>query len=78
MCELCTFSESIHILGNFKELYSQAVNNLGSEELHLCKVVFFGPPGVGKSSLCGVLINRPVTERDSTGVFDLKLVQFKV
>ena len=78
MCELCTFSESIHILGNFKELYSQAVSNLGSEELHLCKVIFFGPPGVGKSSLCGVLINHPVTKRESTGVFDLKLVQFKV
>ena len=72
------FPISIYILGNFKELYSQAVNNLGSEELHLCKVVFFGPPGVGKSSLCRVLIKLPDSERDSTGVFDLKLVQFKV
>ena len=66
------------LLGNFKELYSQAINNLGSEELHLCKVVFFGPPGVGKSSLCRVLVKLPHSKRDSTGVFDLKLVQFKV
>ena len=66
------------LLGNFKELYSQAIYKLGSEELHLCKVVFFGPPGVGKSSLCRVLIKLPDSERDSTGVFDLKLVQFKV
>ena len=65
-------------LGKFKELYSQAVNNLGSEELRLCKVIFFGPPGVGKSSLCRVLIKHPESKRDSTGVFDLKLVQFKV
>ena len=41
-------------------------------------MVFFGPPGVGKSSLCRVLIKLPDAERDSTGVFDLKLVQFKV
>ena len=67
-----------YILGNFKELYSQAINDLGSEELHLCKVVFFGPPGVGKSSLCRVLIKLPDSKRDSTGVFNLKLVQFKV
>ena len=65
-------------LGKFKESYSQAINNLGSEELHLCKVVFFGPPGVGKSSLCRVLIKLPESERESTGVFNLKLVQFKV
>ena len=67
-----------YTVGNFKELYSQAINDLGSEELHLCKVVFFGPPGVGKSSLCRVLIKLPDSKRDSTGVFDLKLVQFKV
>ena len=69
---------NIFNLENFKELYSQAINNLGSEELQLCKVVFFGPPGVGKSSLCRLLIKLPKTERDSTGIFDLKLVQFKV
>ena len=66
------------LLVNFKKLYFQAINDLGSEELHLCKVVFFGPPGVGKSSLCRVLIKLPDSEQESTGVFDLKLVQFKV
>ena len=68
----------MYILGKFKALYSQAIDDLGSEELHLCKVVFFGPPGVGKSSLCRVLIKLPETKRESTGIFDLKLVQFKV
>ena len=68
----------MYILENFKESYSRAINKLGSEELHLCKVVFFGPPGVGKSSLCRVLIKIPESKRDSTGVFDLKLIQFKV
>ena len=71
--------------GGFKELYSQAINNLGSEELQLCKVVFFGPPGVGKSSLFRRLIKPPEadsklleSERNSTPVLKLKLVQFKV
>ena len=68
----------MHNIGDFEALYSQAINDLGSEELKLYKVVFFGPPGVGKSSLCRVLIELPEYERDSTGVFDLKLVQFKV
>ena len=76
---------TIFILGYFKELYSQAINDLGSEELQLCKVVFFGPPGVGKSLLCRRLIkhpesesNLPESERDSTPVLKLKLIQFKV
>ena len=61
----------------FQESYLQAINDLGSEELHLCKVVFFGPPGVGKSSLRRVLMKFPERERDSTGVFDVKLVQLQ-
>ena len=69
-------------LGNFRELYTQAVNDLGSEELQLCKVVFFGPPGVGKTSLCKVLIKSADTkqesEQSSTGILDIKLVQFTV
>ena len=66
------------LLENFKGLYSQAIDNLGSEELQLCKVVFFGPPGVGKSSLLRVLLKFPEFKRHSTGVFVLKLVRFKI
>ena len=65
-------------LGSFKELYYQAINDLGSEEIHICKVVLFGPPGVGKSSLCGVLLQLPQSNHSSTGIFDLKLVQFTI
>ena len=76
----CTY---VHVyLGNFKELYAQAVNDLGSEELQLCKVVFFGPPGVGKTSLCKVLIKsadvKEESEQSSTDILDIKLVQFTV
>ena len=64
-------------------MYTQAVNDLGSEELQLCKVVFFGPPGVGKTSLSKVLIKSADAKeeserRNSTDVFDMKLVQFTV
>ena len=63
-------------------MYAQAVNDLGSEELQLCKVVFFGPPGVGKTSLCKVLIKSTDTkqesEQSSTDILDIKLVQFTV
>ena len=63
-------------------MYNQAINDLGSEELQLCKVVFFGPPGVGKTSLSNVLIKsadvKEESERSSTDVFDIKLVQFTV
>ena len=75
-------------LESFEELYLRAIKDLGSEELQLCKVMFFGPPGVGKSSLFNVLLKPPEMEqnhemkqkqeRNSTGIFDLKLVQFKV
>ena len=69
-------------LESFEELYLKAIKDLGSEELQLCKVVFFGPPGVGKSSLVNVLIQtskmKQCQGRNSTGLFDLKLVQFKV
>ena len=69
-------------LGNFKELYYQAISDLGSEELQLCKVVIFGPPGVGKTSLCKVLIKpsdvKQESEQNSTDIFDIKLVQFTV
>ena len=73
---------TVATLENFEELYLRAIKDLGSEELQLCKVVFFGPPGVGKSSLVNVLIDnskmKQKQERNSTEMFDLKLVQFKV
>ena len=69
----------VYNLESLKKLYYQAINDFGSEKIQLCKVVFFGPPGVGKSSLCSVLLKKiPQADRNSTGVFDLKLVQFTV
>ena len=63
----------------FKRLYYQAKHNLGTEELQLYKLVIFGPPGVGKSSLFQVLLgNNPNPKRNSTGVLHRKLVQAKV
>ena len=63
----------------FKRLYYQAKHNLGTEELQLYKLIIFGPPGVGKSSLFEVLLgNNPDPVRNSTGVLYRKLVQVKV
>ena len=63
----------------FKKLYYQAKHNLGTEELQLYKLVIFGPPGVGKSSLFEVLLGgNPDPLRNSTGVVCRKLVQVKV
>ena len=43
------------------------------------KLIIFGPPGVGKSSLFKVLLDKhPDTVRNSTGAFNRKLVQVKV
>ena len=61
------------------KLYYQAKRNLGCEELQLYKLIIFGPPGVGKSSLFKVLLGKnPDTVRNSTGAFNRKLVQAKV
>ena len=66
-------------LDQLKKLYYQAKHNLGTEELQLYKLVIFGPPGVGKSSLFEVLLgNNPDPVRKSTGVLYRKLVQVKV
>ena len=63
----------------FKNLYYRAKHNLGTEELQLYKLIIFGPPGVGKSSLFQVLLgNNPDPARSSTGVLNRKLVQAKV
>ena len=43
------------------------------------KLIIFGPPGVGKSSLFQVLLGKnPDIERNSTGVLYRKLVQVKI
>ena len=64
---------------NFKNLYYQAKHDLGSEKLQLLKLLIFGPPGAGKSSLLKVLLGGdPDPVRDSTGVCDRKLVQCKI
>ena len=79
---LCIFTVATLENFEFEELYLRTIKDLGSEELQLCKVVFFGPPGVGKSSLVNVLIDnskmKQKHKQNSTGMFDLKLVQFKV
>lgn len=60
-------------------MYYQAKHDLGSEKLQLHKLLIFGPPGAGKSSLLNVLLgDEPDTERNSTGVLNRKLVQYKV
>ena len=45
----------------------------------MLKILFFGPPGAGKSTLLSVLLDQDIQlYRQSTGVLDRKLVQFKV
>ena len=80
------FYISVNFKGNefidsemFKKLYYQAKHDLGTEKLQLYKLIIFGPPGVGKSSLFKVLLDdNPDSVRNSTGVFDRQLVQVKV
>ena len=64
---------------SFLEKYLRAKRDLGSEELKLLKILFFGPPGAGKTTLLSVLLDLEIQSyRESTGVLDRKLVQFKV
>ena len=83
--KLFTVIESLAISGQvsdkemFKKLYYQAKHDLGTEQLQLYKLVIFGPPGVGKSSLFQVLLgSNPDPVHSSTGVLYRKLVQAKV
>ena len=63
----------------FMEKYLKAKHDLGSEKLNLFSILFFGPSGAGKSTLLGVLLQKNIKSlRDSTGILDRKLVQFKV
>ena len=83
--KLFTIIESLAISGQvsdkemFKKLYYQVKHDLGTEQLQLYKLVIFGPPGVGKSSLFQVLLgSNPDPVRSSTGVLYRKLVQAEV
>ncbi|XP_065903477.1 uncharacterized protein [Dysidea avara] len=62
-----------------KQLYHQTKHNFGSQKLQLLKLLIFGPPGAGKSSLLQVLLGGdPDPERNSTGLCDRKLVQCRI
>ena len=63
----------------FLQKFCKAKRDLGTEELKLLKILFFGPPGAGKSTLLSVLLDQNIQfHRESTGVLNRKLVQFKV
>ena len=65
------------LLERFKEYLEQAKRSNETEELRLFKLIIFGPPRVGKSSLFQVLVDKePKEVTQSTGVFHRQL--FKV
>jgi len=67
------------LIDRLKQLYYQTKHNFGSQKLQLLKLLIFGPPGAGKSSLLQVLLGGdPDPERNSTGLCDRKLVQCRI
>lgn len=65
------------VLEQFKEFLEQAKRNNETEELRLFKLIIFGPPRVGKTTLFRVLVDEESTQNsDSTGIFNRQL--FKV
>ena len=77
MCSIFVFTEAAS--EKFMEKYLKAKDDLGSERLNLFSILFFGPFGAGKSTLLDVLLQKNIKSlRESTGILDKKLVQFKV
>ena len=79
MCihSVVVFVQLYFLSEQFKEYLEQAKMNNEMEELRLFKLIIFGPPRVGKSSLFQVLVNKePKQVSRSTGVFNRQL--FKV
>jgi len=70
---------NFYFTDRLKQLYHQTRQNFGSQKLQLLKLLIFGPPGAGKSSLLQVLLGGdPDPVRNSTGLCDRKLVQCNI
>jgi len=71
MCNFYVSEEQLYL--NCKK------SGFGREKLQLYKLLIFGPPGVGKSSLFKVLLGEnPNKVRNSTGVLKVVQVQVKI
>ena len=66
-------------LVQFKEYLQKVKQNNETEELRLFKLIVFGPPRVGKSSLFSVLVGKnPEENLDSTGILNRKVFKVEV